>query len=115
MAQAGLVFIGVELDEAAIAEVCAACAWGGSEVDPVSEGELWAFYPYLEDVAADPEDYWWEDWGGESAAGESYLVEPEDDPMFLPWWGMRQVIAVVCARNGKLAGYVTGVTCEILV
>lgn len=84
LAQAGLVFIGVELDEAAIAEVCAACAWGGSEVDPVSEGELWAFYPYLEDVAADPEDYWWEDWGGESAAGESYLVEPEDDPTFLP-------------------------------
>ncbi|WQD12629.1 MAG: hypothetical protein U1U88_000668 [Lawsonella clevelandensis] len=41
-------------------------------------------YPYLEDVAADPEDYWWEDWGGESAAGESYLVEPEDDPTFLP-------------------------------
>ncbi|MDU7193782.1 GTP-binding protein [Lawsonella clevelandensis] len=83
-AQSGLVFIGVELDESAIAEVCAACVWEGTEADPVSEGELWAFYPYLEDVAADPEDYWWEDWEGESAAGEVYLVEPEDDPTFLP-------------------------------
>lgn len=83
-AQAGLVFIGVELDEAAIAKVCAACEWGGSVADPVSEGELWAFYPYLEDVAADPEDYWWEGWGEESAAGTEYLVEPEDDPTFLP-------------------------------
>jgi len=58
--------------------------WKGADIDPVTEGELWSFYPYLEDVSAEPDDYWWDEQEEESGIGEDYLLEPEEDPTFLP-------------------------------
>lgn len=82
--QSGLVFIGVSLDDDAIAAACDDCVWKGADIDPVTEGELWSFYPYLEDVSAEPDDYWWDEQEEESGIGEDYLLEPEEDPTFLP-------------------------------
>lgn len=77
---AGLVFIGADLDGTLIAEECAACTHIPGEY--VRPGDLWSFYPYLDDGADEPEDYWQEDLGADLA--EDFLVDPEDDPYMFP-------------------------------
>ncbi|HHY07743.1 MAG TPA: GTP-binding protein [Corynebacteriales bacterium] len=78
----GLVFIGTELNDALICEEMEKCLRRTDGTDPVRPGELWSFYPYLDDAADDPNDYYQDE--VEIGFGDDYLVDPDEDPSMLP-------------------------------
>ena len=78
----GLVFIGTELDEKEICSQVGECEIREDGGDDVQPGELWAFYPYLDDEADDPNDYYLED--ETTNCADEYLVDPDEDPTMLP-------------------------------
>lgn len=80
--EAGVVCIGMGMDEDALLTAAARCEIGPHEQDSLHDSDIWSLYPYLEDETSEPDAVMWED--DSFSVEENYMIDPSDDPTLLP-------------------------------